>query len=179
MLNIRFNFTIDVKKLSVTLLTSLLLWGQLMTPAHAQPVTPIARVAHAVSNEKSVTVALEYLNVTTTRTAAKKAISSSYSKYFDPQTLAFFMEYSSGAPMAQWRCLNTLWGQESHFNPKALNMSSHALGIAQFLPTTWANYKVKKTESAYLQIKYGLHYIFVRYETPCNALAFHNKYNWY
>ncbi len=62
-----------------------------------------------------------------------------------------------------WLCLNKLWNSESHFNPKALNMSSHAFGIAQFLPTTWGNYKVAKTVSAKLQIQYGLRYIQKRY----------------
>jgi len=173
MLNIRFNFTVNVKKVVVTVLSIVLLWSQLLTPAHAQPA------AVAMSHEKSVTISLEYLNVTTTKTEAKKALSSPYAKYFDPQTTAFFMAYSSGASMAEWKCLNTLWQRESHFNPKALNMSSHALGIAQFLPTTWANYKVKKTTSALLQIKYGLHYIDMRYGTLCNALAFHNVHGWY
>ena len=176
MLNIKVNFTINMKKVLVTLVSSVLLWSQLLTPAHAQPAIVVIPV---IKHEKSVTVSLSYLSVTTTKSSAKKALSSPYVKYFDPQTLAFFMEYASGAPMAQWRCLNILWSEESHFNPKALNMSSHALGIAQFLPTTWANYKVKKTESAYLQIKYGLHYIDRRYGSPCIALAFHNKYNWY
>lgn len=178
MLNIRLNFTISVKKLAVTVLSAVLLWSQLLTPAHAQPVHT-QRSQVVVSHEKSVTIALEYLNVTTTKSGAKKALASPYAKYFDPQATAFFMEYASGAPLTEWRCLNTLWQRESHFNPKALNMSSHALGIAQFLPTTWANYKVKKTTSALLQIKYGLHYIDRRYGTPCNALAFHNVHGWY
>jgi len=78
-----------------------------------------------------------------------------------------------------------LWNSESHFNPKALNMSSHAFGIAQFLPSTWGNYKVTQTASAKLQIKYGLRYITKRYGSTddphgaCNAWKFHQKTGWY
>lgn len=81
--------------------------------------------------------------------------------------------------MVQWKCLNTLWTEESHFNPKALNMSSHAYGIAQFLPTTWANYNLKKAVGAVDQVKDGLRYIQSRYGSPCNALSFHNVHGWY
>jgi len=174
MLNIRINFTIDVKKVAVTMATAVMVWGQMFSPAHALPAMSFDTV-----QEKPVTVSLQYLTVTTTRSDAKKALASTYSKYFDPQTLAFLTEYSKGAPMAQWKCLNSLWMSESHFNPKALNMGSHAFGIAQFLPTTWGNYDLKKTSVASLQIKYGLHYIQIRYGDPCNAWKFWQKNQWY
>lgn len=181
MLNIKVNFTIDVKKIAVAIFTAAVFSSQLMTPAHALPIIPSVPVkAHSVSvKEKHVTVALEYLNVTTTKSEAKKAITSPLAKYFDPQTTAFFMVYASGASMDEWKCANTLWSEESHFNPKALNMGSHALGIAQFMPQTWKNYKVKPTTSALLQIKYGMRYVKVRYGTFCNALDFHRLHNWY
>jgi len=169
MLNIRINLAIDLKKWSVVGTTFLLLWGQLFSPAEALPAP----------KEPVVKVALTYLNVTTTRSEAKEALTSKYAKYFDPEALAFLTEYAKGEPVAQWKCLDALWKGESHFNPKALNMSSHAFGIAQFLPTTWANYKVTKTNEAALQIKYGLRYIQVRYGTPCAAKAFHDAHGWY
>lgn len=177
MLNIRINFTIDVKKVGIALATMVLVWSQLLTPT-ANAAEPFTRLLIG-SHEKPVTVALDYLTVTTTRSDAKNALASTYAKYFDPQTVAFLTEYSKGASMVQWKCLDTLWTEESHFNPKALNMGSHAYGIAQFLPSTWTNYKLKKTSEAVTQVKDGLHYIQVRYGSPCSALAFHKVHGWY
>ena len=177
MLNIRINVTIDPKKLAAKLAVIAIVLGQFWTPAEALPAT--------TDTEKAVTVSLTYLTVTTTKSAALKAISSPYSKYFDAQTAAFLTVYAKGWKLTEWQCLNNLWNSESHFNPKALNMSSHAFGIAQFLPTTWGNYKVSKTASAQLQIKYGLNYIQKRYGSThdtagaCNAWRFHQQHGWY
>jgi len=177
MLNIRIQFAINVKKSLATFGAVIIVLSHLMaTPATAAESTNFRK--EFTIKEEVVSVSLNYMNVKTTKSEAKKILEGD-TRYFDPQTLAFLTVYASGATMAQWKCLNTLWSEESHFNPKALNMSSKALGIAQFLPTTWANYKVTKTLSARLQIKYGLHYIKVRYGTPCTALSFHNKYGWY
>jgi len=171
MLNIRINLTVNVRKLTAVLGAMCFVWSQLLTPAHALPVL--------APQEKAVTVALQYLNVSTTKSAAQKALASPYVKYFDPETIAFLTEYANGQSMKEWKCLDQLWSAESHFNPKALNMSSKAFGLAQFLPTTWTNYKIKKTSVAVVQVQYGLHYIKVRYGTACNAWAFHQKNGWY
>jgi hypothetical protein len=171
MLNIRINFTIDVPKTLRVIGACVLMWVQLLQPANALPAP--------VSNEKQVKVSLQYLTVKTTRSDAKKALASAYVKYFDPQTIAFLTEYAKGKSMAEWKCLNSLWSNESHFNPKALNMGSHAFGIAQFLPSTWDNYKVEKTPVASLQIKYGLNYIVKRYGDNCNAWKFWKEHGWY
>ena len=80
----------------------------------------------------------------------------------------------------QFACLNELWTQESHWNPRALNKSSGAFGIAQFLPTTWGNYKFEyKPTNPLKQIDYGLHYISVRYGSACKAWAHEQKHGWY
>ena len=169
MLNIRINMAIDLKKVAVVVTSWFIVFGQLFTPAQALPA----------AKAKVVKVALTYLTVITTKTEAKEALNSKDAKYFDPESLAFLTLYAKGVPMAEWKCLRALWQSESHFNPKALNMSSKAFGIAQFLPSTWDNYKVTKTPNALLQIKYGLRYIKVRYGTACQAQTFHMAHGWY
>jgi len=79
----------------------------------------------------------------------------------------------------EFKCLDKLWTQESHWNPRALNKSSGAFGIAQFMPTTWKNYNIKKTSNPIKQIDHGLHYIAVRYGTPCAAWKHEKRYGWY
>lgn len=77
---------------------------------------------------------------------------------------------------SQFDCLKTLWSNESHWNYKAHNYSSGAHGIAQALPadkmdviaTDWRTNPVT-------QIRWGLHYIDLRYSTPCKALR---TFNW-
>lgn len=73
---------------------------------------------------------------------------------------------------SQFGCLKTLWTHESHWNYRAHNYSSGAHGIPQALPaskmesiaTDWRTNPVT-------QIRWGLHYIDVRYDTPCKALS--------
>jgi hypothetical protein len=73
---------------------------------------------------------------------------------------------------SQVSCLNTLWGNESHWNYQAHNYYSGATGIAQAMPgdkmdvvaTDWRTNPVT-------QIKWGIRYISIRYGTPCKALA--------
>jgi len=180
MLNIRLNLTINLRKVFAAGLAGLIFIAHLITPAYALTVS----VKESL-REKPVTVNLAYLTVTTTKTQAKLDIASSSVKYFDPQALAFLTVYAKGWKLSEWTCLNNLWNSESHFNPKALNMGSRAFGIAQFLPTTWQNYKVVKTASAKLQIQYGLRYIQMRYGRTydpagaCVAWKFHQKNGWY
>jgi hypothetical protein len=71
---------------------------------------------------------------------------------------------------SQFTCLNSLWTKESHWNYKAHNYRSGAHGIAQALPaekmsviaTDWRTNPVT-------QIRWGLRYITLRYDPPCNA----------
>jgi len=177
MLNIRINLTINLKKVGAGLLAGLIFMAHLVTPAYA--------VTAAIKAETPTTVSLQFLTVTTTQAQAALDLASPTVKYFDPQAIAFLTTYSQGWSRAEWACLNNLWNSESHFNPKALNMSTRAFGIAQFLPTTWGNYNVVKTLSAKLQIQYGLRYVQKRYGSindpagACNAWRFHQKNGWY
>ena len=70
----------------------------------------------------------------------------------------------------QYSCLNSLWTKESNWNYKARNKRTGAHGIPQALPadkmdvvgTDWRTNPVT-------QIRWGLRYIDIRYDTPCSA----------
>lgn len=80
----------------------------------------------------------------------------------------------------QFSCLNTLWTKESHWNYRARNKRTGAHGIPQALPAT----KMEVISSDWrtnpvTQIQWGLHYIDVRYQTPCRALAKFKRSRYY
>ena len=87
-------------------------------------------------------------------------------------------EYNWGS--YQFECLNRLWTKESHWNYKAHNYRSGAHGIPQALPankmeiisTDWRKNPVT-------QMRWGLRYIEIRYETPCGAWAKFKRSNYY
>jgi hypothetical protein len=80
----------------------------------------------------------------------------------------------------EYACLNRLWTKESHWNYKAHNSRSGAHGIAQALPADkmevvsddWRTNPVT-------QIRWGLRYIDIRYETPCGAWAKFKRSRYY
>lgn len=80
----------------------------------------------------------------------------------------------------QYTCLNKLWSKESHWNYKAHNYRSGAHGIAQALPAVkmevisddWRTNPVT-------QIQWGLRYINLRYDDPCNAWAKWRSHRYY
>lgn len=87
-------------------------------------------------------------------------------------------EYGFGEK--EYKCLNSLWTQESNWNYKARNKSSGAHGIPQALPAS--KMSVVSTDwrtNPVTQIRWGLRYISLRYETPCKALAKHKRSNYY
>ena len=72
----------------------------------------------------------------------------------------------------QWLCLHDLWMRESRFDHLASNQQgSSAFGIAQRLGETSRNPRI--------QILRGLRYVEHRHLTPCKALAFHKRFNYY
>ncbi|MEY3103664.1 MAG: hypothetical protein RLZZ92_463 [Actinomycetota bacterium] len=80
----------------------------------------------------------------------------------------------------QFSCLNTLWTRESNWNYRARNPRTGAHGIPQALPA--AKMDVIATDwrtNPVTQIRWGLHYIDVRYETPCKALAKFKRSRYY
>lgn len=77
---------------------------------------------------------------------------------------------------SQFGCLKTLWTHESHWNYKAHNYSSGAHGIAQALPASKMEVIADDWRTNPLtQIRWGLRYIDIRYDTPCKALAKFNR----
>ncbi len=85
-----------------------------------------------------------------------------------------------GFNQSQFSCLNSLWTKESHWNYKAHNNRSGAHGIAQALPaekmsvvaTDWRTNPVT-------QIRWGIRYITMRYDTPCKAWSHFKAKNYY
>ena len=87
-------------------------------------------------------------------------------------------EYNWGS--YQFECLNRLWTKESHWNYKAHNYRSGAHGIPQALPAV----KMEVISSDWrtnpvTQIRWGLRYIDIRYETPCQAWAKFKRSRYY
>lgn len=71
-----------------------------------------------------------------------------------------------------FRKLDEIWTQESHWNWKALNESSGAWGIAQMIMST-------RVESPFRQIEIGLAYIKHRYGNVRNAYEHKKIEGWY
>jgi hypothetical protein len=80
----------------------------------------------------------------------------------------------------QFACLNKLWTKESNWRYKARNKSSGAHGIPQALPATkMESIGTDWRTNPVTQISWGLRYIEVRYETPCEAYKKFQRSNWY
>lgn len=85
-----------------------------------------------------------------------------------------------GWAQTQWNCLETLWTKESNWRPDAQNKLAvrqngkkvKAGGIPQILG-------LNPSLPVAVQIQKGFTYIESRYGTPCKALNFHLKRNWY
>lgn len=80
----------------------------------------------------------------------------------------------------QFGCLNTLWTKESKWNFRARNPRTGAYGIPQALPAVKMSIHGDDWRTNPLtQISWGLHYIDVRYETPCKALRKFQRSRYY
>ena len=85
-----------------------------------------------------------------------------------------------GFDQSQYSCLNSLWTKESHWNYKAHNYRSGAHGIAQALPADKMN--VVATDwrtNPVTQIRWGIRYITMRYDTPCKAWSKFKRSHYY
>ena len=86
-------------------------------------------------------------------------------------------EYKWGAK--QFSCLNELWTQESNWRSNAVS-KTHDHGIPQRnMPDATKQEKLAFLADYEGQIAWGLKYISERYGSPCQALDFHERRNWY
>lgn len=141
-----------------------------VAPSPAPTVASVAlyskmQTTALVSSNELATVALhsQQIEMARTITGAQKVA-----------RVIMLAEYKWGT--SQFGCLKTLWNHESHWNYKAHNHSSGAHGIAQALPADKMN--VIATDwrtNPVTQIRWGLHYIDLRYSSPCRALQ---TFNW-
>ena len=81
--------------------------------------------------------------------------------------------YYSLNDIKQYKCIATLYGKESAWNPKAYNKSSGTVGIPQG-KSVWL-----LTATPIQQVEWGLRYIKARHGTPCRALDHWKKHNWH
>lgn len=89
-----------------------------------------------------------------------------------PVALGRRMAAARGWTGSQWTALYALWNRESGWNPAAMNTSSGACGVPQFVPCRdWGDTTA--------QIRDGLAYIAERYGTPSAALSHSDTYGWY
>ena len=170
-------------------IAALILIASIQPSANALEFPTVTRVllpdAAALSTQPDTTVAL-FTQLQTTAIVnsdeiAKASLESSQVELArtesGAQTVAkeiMAIEYNWNA--SQFGCLKTLWTHESHWNYKAHNYNSGAHGIAQALPadkmevigTDWRT-------NPLTQIRWGLRYIGIRYETPCKALGNFNR----
>ncbi len=96
------------------------------------------------------------------------------------QVAEIILTQEYGFNESQFACLDSLWTRESHWNYKAHNYRSGAHGIAQALPaekmsvigTDWRTNPVT-------QIRWGIRYITMRYDTPCKAWSKWKSHRYY
>lgn len=91
-----------------------------------------------------------------------------------PREMGQCMAAKRGWTGKQWTALDTLVGNESHWNPNARNKKSGACGIPQAHPCSKL-----KDRSVSGQITWMLNYIAGRYKTPIGAMAHSRRYGWY
>jgi hypothetical protein len=97
-----------------------------------------------------------------------------------PQQIAMAMLSGYGWSSSEFSCLNSLWEQESGWNPSAYNSSSGAYGIPQAVPgSKMASAGADWQTNAATQIRWGLGYIKARYGSPCAAWSQESSAGWY
>ena len=97
-----------------------------------------------------------------------------YGSNYSAQLIGQQVSATFGWVGSQWADLDTIIEEESGWNPNAINSSSGACGLGQQMPCSGLN-----TLSVSEQVTWVCNYILSRYQTPSNALYFHNIHGWY
>ncbi len=129
--------------------------GQSLSKAHPEPLRRIARGVLA-----GIGISLCFMPLAGSTSANKE--------YVDYKTYALYLLDWN---IKEYKCLATLYGKESAWNPAAVNGSHY--GIPQ------GNSEWLKDQDGYAQVRWGLDYIGNRYGEPCIALDHWKKYNWH
>jgi TP901 family phage tail tape measure protein len=97
------------------------------------------------------------------------------------QAIARRMVESRWGPR-QWSFFDELVQRESGWNPRAVNPSSGAAGLAQALPPSKyppGAWPYEGKESAVKQLQWMVNYVAERYGNPAGAIRWHDAHNWY
>ncbi len=82
----------------------------------------------------------------------------------------------------QFKCMNTLWQKESHWNFQSRSTRHKFLGIPQMYRGNLTKMKINLDyymATPELQIQIGAKYIKGKYGTPCKALKHFKNHRWY
>lgn len=120
--------------------------------------------------------AREKARAATSRSERRAVLNTTSAPSGSPQAIARQLVGDS----AQYSCFAQIVDHESGWDVHAQNPSSGAYGLLQALPGSkmssagpdWRN-------NAATQIKWGLHYMKSRYESPCGAWNFWQSNRWY
>jgi hypothetical protein len=165
--------------------------------SQAQPVNPALVVRQAMNKRyaghvlavKRAAAARHAAEVAARRAAARarraaeqrrQAAARRQAMSGNPQQIATAMLSDYGWSSSEFSCLNSLWAQESGWNPYASNPSSGAYGIPQALPgSKMASAGPDWQSNAATQIRWGLDYIQATYGSPCAAWSHESSTGWY
>ena len=97
-----------------------------------------------------------------------------YESNYSVQLIGKQISATFGWVGSQWEDLKTIIEEESGWNPNSINSFSGACGLGQQMQCRGLN-----TLSVSGQVVWVCNYILSRYQTPSNALYFHNIHGWY
>ena len=97
-----------------------------------------------------------------------------------PRHIGRILARQAGWTGSEWTCLDALWTRESNWSIDDTNARSGAYGIPQALPADkMATIAADWRDNPVTQIRWGLHYIDVRYGSPCAAWTHSQEYDYY
>jgi hypothetical protein len=98
---------------------------------------------------------------------------NAHKEYVDYKTYAFYLlDWNK----EQYKCLSSLWGKESAWNPDAIG---NLQGTHQVYGIPQGKSKYLATLNGYEQVQWGLEYIGHRYGEPCIAWQHFKDKGWH